>query len=112
MSGAHSRRKGARWERELVQLFREAMPGADIKRGLQSRSGEEVADVDLPVFWVEAKHHHKTNVQAALKQAGDTAPQGRIPIAVCKSDRQPPLVAMYIDDFMEFIKEWWEGCNR
>ena len=36
------------------------MPGADIKRGLQARSGEEVADVDLPFFWLEAKHHHKT----------------------------------------------------
>ena len=28
MSGAHSRRKGAGFERELVQVFREAMPDA------------------------------------------------------------------------------------
>ena len=43
MSGARSRRKGARWERELVHRFREAMPGAKVRRGLQCRGGDEVA---------------------------------------------------------------------
>jgi len=51
MSGAHSRRKGAAYERELVHLFRDAMPDADVRRGLQYRTGEEAPDVDCPVFW-------------------------------------------------------------
>jgi DNA polymerase III epsilon subunit-like protein len=51
MSGAHSRRKGAGFERELVQRFREVMPDATIRRGLQFRTGEETPDVDCPVFW-------------------------------------------------------------
>jgi len=40
MSGAHSRRKGAAFERELVHRFREVMPDAGIRRGLQFRTGE------------------------------------------------------------------------
>ena len=55
MSGNRSRRKGAQWERDLVHLFRKVMPGEDIKRGFQYRSGEDVPDVDCPVFWIEAK---------------------------------------------------------
>ena len=55
MSGARSRRKGARFEREMVLRFREAMPGAEVRRGLQCRSGAEAADIDCPVFWPELK---------------------------------------------------------
>lgn len=112
MSGAHSRRKGAEWERELVHRFRGAMPDAEVKRGLQYRSGEEAPDVDVPCFFVEAKHHHRTNVRAALEQATTASPKGRWPIAVCKDDRKPPLVAMDLDDFLELLAEWWRGCRR
>lgn len=63
MSGAHSRRKGAGFERELVQRFREVMPDATIRRGLQFRTGEETPDVDCPVFWPEAKRGKQPNVR-------------------------------------------------
>ena len=109
MSGAHSRRKGRRFELDLVHRFREVMPDAEIKRGLQYRTGEEAPDVDVPCFWVEAKHHHRTNVRAALAQATAAAPKGRWPIAICKDTRQPPLVAIELDDFLEFVREWWRG---
>ena len=56
MSGAHSRRKGAGFERELVQRFREVMPDATIRRGLQFRTGDETPDVDCPVFWLSLIH--------------------------------------------------------
>ena len=112
MSGAHSRRKGAEWERELVHRFREAMPDAEVKRGLQYRSGEEAPDVEVPCFFVEAKHHHRTNVRAALEQATVASPKGRWPIAVCKDDRKSPLVAMDLEDFLDLLAEWWRGCRR
>ena len=104
--GALSRRKGQVFERELVHLFREAMPGTDIKRGLQCR-GEETADVDCPVFWIEAKHHHRVNIQAAMDQARAAAPKGKIPVAVCKDDRRPAVVTMDLEDFLELVREWW-----
>lgn len=105
--GAHSRRKGASFERALVHMFREAMPGAEVRRGLQSRSGAEVADVDAPCFHVEAKAHRRVNVRAAMRQATAEAPEGKWPIAVCKDDREPPIVAMDLEDFLDLVGEWW-----
>jgi len=112
MSGAHSRRKGAEFERLLVQRFRDIMPDAGIRRGLQYRAGEEAPDVDVPCFWLEAKHHHRTNVREAMRQAIATAPPGRWPLAVCKDDNQAPLVTMLLEDFLELAREWWERRPR
>ena len=112
MSGAMSRRKGAAFERATVHRFREVMPDADVRRGLQSRSGEDAADVECPVFWVESKRHRRTNIRAALRQAVEAAPKGRIPIAVCKDDRETATVTMLLDDFLELVREWWEGRQR
>lgn len=111
MSGASSRRKGARFERAMVHRFREAMPGADVRRGIQCR-GEEVADVDCPVFWVEAKRGKKPNIRAALRQAIEAAPKGRIPIAVIRDDRAVETVTLLLDDFLELVAEWWGDRNR
>jgi hypothetical protein len=111
MSGATSRRKGASFERELVHLFRATMPGAEVRRGLQCR-GEEVADVECPVFWVEAKRGKKPNVRAALRQAMDAAPKGRIPIAVIRDDRAKAIVTLLLDDFLDLVSEWWERGQR
>ena len=112
MGGASNRRKGIAWERELVWRFREVMPGAEVKRGLQSRSGEEVADVDCPVFWIEAKRGRKPNVRAALKQAEACAPKGRIPVAVIRDDQSAAFVALPLEDFLELVREWWELSRR
>ena len=109
MSGVRSRRKGADYERALVHRFREVMPGAEIRRGLQSRSGEEVADVEVPVFWPELKRGKQPNIRAALRQAQAAAPKGRIPIAVVRDDRAEATVTLTLDDFLEFVREWWEG---
>lgn len=112
MSGAHSRRKGAAFERYLVQRFREVLIGADVKRGLQYRSGVEAPDVELPCFFLEAKHHARTNIREALRQAIGNAPEGRWPIAVCKDDHATPIVAMELDDFLDLVREWWERGRR
>ena len=110
--GAISRRKGAQYERALVHLFREAMPGAEVRRGLQCRGGEEVADIDCPVFWPELKRGKKPNVRAALRQASEAAPKGRVPLAVIRDDRAEAFVALSLEDFLELVGQWWEGRNR
>jgi hypothetical protein len=112
VSGRGSRIKGQVWERALVKRFRDAMPDAEIKRGMQFRSGEEAPDVEMPCFRVEAKHHNRTNIKAALRQAIEAAPKGRWPIAVCKDDHQPAMATMLLDDFLDLIAEWWAGKSR
>ena len=96
----------------MVHRFREAMPDAEIRRGLQSRSGEEVADLDCPVFWPELKRGKKPNIRAALRQAIEAAPKGRIPIAIIRDDHAEEIVTLLLDDFLEFVSEWWVGRNR
>ena len=108
MSGASSRRKGHDFERAIVHRFREAMSEAAVKRGIQSRSGAEVADIDLPCFWPELKRHRRTNPREALRQAVETCPKGRWPIGVCKDDEEPAFVVMGLDDFLDLVTEWWE----
>ncbi len=106
--------KGKVWEREVARRLRTAMPGCEARRGLsQSRGGgAEESDVVVPCFHVEAKHHAVVNVGAALAQACEDAGPGLYPIAVCKSDRRPPMVAMRLDDFEALVAEWWERGKR
>jgi hypothetical protein len=92
----------------MVHRFREAMPDATVRRGLQSRSGSEVADVEVPSFWPELKRHQRTNHREALRQAIENCPAGRWPIAVCKDDNEPAVVVMQLDDFLDLVREWWE----
>lgn len=104
-----SRTKGAAWEREVAKLFNEAMPGADAKRGLsQARNGAEVADVDIPWFWVEAKHRRAVTAQGALRQALEASKgSGKVPVAVLKLHRQEPFVALYLPDFLALVNKLW-----
>jgi hypothetical protein len=115
MSGARSRRKGANAERELAKRFAEAMPGADCKRGIgQARSGSEVADVEVPRFFVESKHGKRPNPRAALAQAIEACEangNGKTPIAVIRDDRKEPFVCMRLDDFLGFVGEWWAASQ-
>jgi hypothetical protein len=112
MSGARSRRKGANAERELAKRFAEAMPGADCKRGIgQARRGSEVADCEVPRFWVESKHGKRPNPRAALAQAIEACEangNGKTPIAVIRDDRKEPFVCMRLEDFLAFVGEWWQ----
>ena len=110
--GRASRRKGHDWEREVATRFREIFGNEQVRRGLQSRSGEEVPDVEVPCFWIECKREKRTNPRAALTQAVDAATKGRIPIAVCKDDRRDPIVTLLLDDFLELVGEWWQQRDR
>lgn len=112
MSGARSRRKGADFERWMVHRFREAMPGAEVRRGLQYRGGEETPDIECPVFWPELKRGKKPNMRAALRQAIEASPDGRIPIAVVRDDRAEATVTLLLDDFLDLLGEWWELRTR
>lgn len=86
--GRASRNKGKRWERAVASDFR-AVLGDRVRRGWQSRLGDDEADNEgIPLLWVECKHGKgASGVRAALAQA-EAATDGRRPIAFCKDDRQ------------------------
>jgi len=112
MSGLRSRRKGHSFEREMAIRFRDVF-GDKVRRGLQSRSGEEVPDVETPMFWIECKRGKRTNPKAALKQAiSDCGNKGKIPIAICRDDREDATVMIGLEDFIDLASEWWTLRER
>jgi hypothetical protein len=113
LSGKGRRAKGAAYERKLAHLFLAAMPGEDIKRGIQDRAGDKVADVDCPVFWIEAKKSIRGNPRAALKQAQEASEgTGKVPLAVIADDRKEAFVCLSLDHFLDFVSEWFERGQR
>ena len=100
-----SRTKGKVWEREVARMLRAFFGGgALIKRGYQTRSGRDGADVEGTPFWVECKHGRNCRPEAALVQA-EAASVGdpRTAIAVCKSNRGKPFVALRLDRFLALV---------
>lgn len=107
-----SRRKGHDFERDIVRQVREAMPGAEVERGLQYRDGEGVADCRMPVFHLECKVGKQQSPRAALAQATRDAERGKVPLAVVKDDRKEPFIVMGWPDFVEFLREWWARRDK
>jgi len=109
--GKMQRCKGARWEREVASQLQEIF-GSQIHRGWQARLGCDDPDVvGVPRQWVEAKHHQRVNIAAAMRQAVEEASKRDPtlwPVVYSKSDRDVPLVTMRMSDFLVLLKEWWE----
>lgn len=108
---AYQRRKGHDWEREVARLFREAMPGAEVRRGLQYRDGSECPDVTAPGWHIECKRGRKPSLRLALKQAIGDAQKGLWRCAVVKDDREEPLAIMPLDDLLDLVHEHWEATR-
>jgi len=109
IDGACSRRKGAAFERALAARFREVLASPGIRRGFQSRAGTDAPDVDVPGLWIEAKHHRRVNLRAALAQAIAAAPPDRVPVAICKDDRAEPVAVLRLDDFLQLVVQHQNG---
>lgn len=65
--GKSQRRKGQRGERETAALWRVVYP--DARRGSQSRSGRDSADVEGTPLWVECKTLARIAALRHLEQA-------------------------------------------
>lgn len=125
MTGAHEgeimpggkapRVKGHAFERWVAKRLREAMPGCDAKRGIQTRyGGGEAADVISPKlpYHIECKRGKVTLPRRALAQAIRDAKPGRIPIAVCKDDLKDPYVILGFEDFLEIATEIYRMAEQ
>lgn len=102
--GLMQRQKGKRHEREVAKAFRVAVP--DAKRGYQSRGGgKEAPDVEIPHLHLECKHKKTVSIWAAMKQAEEDCPPGKVPAAVVRENRRPDLVVMNLHQFVELFGE-------
>jgi len=83
--------------------------GDHVRRGWQSREGSDAPDVVGTPFWIECKHHKKVNIKAALRQAKEDCTLSSNPafpvLAICKDDKEKPIAAMYLNDFMKLLEE-------
>lgn len=101
--GKAQRDKGARGERYIRDLFIKA--GFRARRGLQPQGGGAAPDVvleDLPLH-CEVKTGKAPPIWRAVEQAQRDSRPGSICVAVCKRDREDPVVAMPWDDFIELL---------
>ena len=92
--------------------MREIFKG-DIRRGWQSREGDDEPDVvGVPNFWIECKRQKRTNFRAALRQAQDASPEHLLPLAICRDDpgdgtastESRTYAVMYLKDFEALLK--------
>jgi hypothetical protein len=100
----NSRNKGAGFERDIINAFKEFL-GVDCKRNLEQwRSGGD--DIDLPPYSIECKRRATIAIYDWWHQACDSAEaKKRVPILIVKADRKKPLVVMDLREFMKLIRE-------
>ena len=107
--GAASQRKGAAGERELASRLREY--GYEIERGGSLSFGEVPDLVGLPGVHIECKRVERLNVPEAMQQAvKDSARfQDGMPALFHRRNRQPWLVTLRLEDFMQLYSEKGHG---
>ena len=103
--GKSSQRKEAEGERELAEKLREY--GYDIERGGSLSFGTLPDLSGLPRIHIECKRVDRLNVPAAMKQATLDAERlaDGLPALFHRRNRQPWLVTLRLDNFMQLYQE-------
>ena len=114
--GKASRRKGANYEREVANLFKE-MGWSDAKRHLEYQSEEaaEGRDIDgTQPFAIQAKCWAKTPSITAIEEI-ELSEEYTVPLAILKRSKvgEQPLevVVMYLEDFQFFLRQLVEALK-
>ena len=101
----NSKNKGSRGERELAAILREH--GFNTRRGQQFSGGIDSPDViGLPGIHIEVKRVESLNIHKAYAQAVRDADGKAIPAVFHRRNREPWMVTLNLDDFMEIYKAW------
>jgi len=107
--GKREKVKGKRWEREVARKLREQVftdcPDS-VRRGWQTRKGDDDPDVISPAFSIECKVGKVIPMAHAIRQAKASA-NGKDWLVVAKVDRQPATVTMDFDAFLDMACDWW-----
>jgi hypothetical protein len=108
--GRANRRKGIEFERKLIHLLRDRLPGWTIPdRGMQVRGGRGEPDVSATcgglALHIECKTGAAPGLKAALAQAERDRNPHAIPVGVCHWLRGETLVCLSLDSFIELLAE-------
>lgn len=101
----NSRAKGAAGERELAKLLRDH-GYTNARRSVQYCGANGDADVidALDGIHIECKRVERLNIEEAIKQAQADAREGEKPAVFHRKNRQPWLVTMLLEDWLELYK--------
>ena len=102
--GRSSRVKGAGFEREIANLFRDRY-GLKAHRGDQRRDGNHEADADWRgcPWWIECKRAKtRADIQGAVRQA-EEASAVRPALVITRRDRDTALVTMRLTTFLALL---------
>ena len=104
MTGRASQRKGADGERELAAILRDY--GYQIERGGSMSFGDNPDLMGLQGLHIEVKRVERLNVPEAMRQAvRDSERFGDgIPALFHRRNRQPWLVTLRLDDFINLYR--------
>ena len=101
----NSKRKGSRGENELANILKEY--GYDAKRMQQFAGGVDSPDVSgLPGIHIECKRVENLNIHKAYAQAERDADGQAIPAVFHRRNREPWMVTLSLNDFMEIYRAW------
>ena len=106
-----SKRKGARFERELASIFREyGYTGSRRTAQYCGNTGDASDVVGLSGLHIEAKRQEQMRLYDWMEQAKrDSKDTGNMPVVFHKKNRAEILVTMQLDTFMEIYREWQSG---
>ena len=103
-----SRTRGASFEREVVNLFKDW--GHKAFRTAQHMGKTGMApDVQVDGLHVECKRRRSLAVMEFYHQAEHDARaegKGNIPTVIMRADNEPPMVLMHFEDFIQLYNEW------
>lgn len=103
--GKFSRDKGARFERELAQMFRDN--GIDAERTAQhcGKNGDAPDVKGIPGCHIEAKAQERMSLYNWMEQAIlDSDKTGDAPVVIHKQNRKPILCTMLWKDWIDLYK--------
>lgn len=108
----NSKKKGARFERELSSRLREH--GYDCRRTAQycGNTGDASDVIGLPGLHIEAKHCEQMRLYEWIAQAKNDAARGckgLLPAVFHRKNNAEILVTMELDSFMEIYREYEAG---
>ncbi|HSW31894.1 MAG TPA: hypothetical protein VLH75_20590 [Longimicrobiales bacterium] len=116
--GARSRRKGAVFEREVAELFRQA--GVPAERNLSECRTGNAGDLELAAWCplsVQVKVGERPNVWEAIREAQESAGETLVPVAILRRNgrgSRPPedLAVLPLDEFLDLVRGlraagWW-----